>query len=391
MRSGYWACLAMAALCLAGCKGFWDAPSGGGGGGSTTLTSGDFYVLNAATSQMVGLYVNTGVVTALPGSPYTFAAAPIAVTVAPSNSFLYVSTIGGIFVFSINTSTGQLTILNSGQPISSDPATSLQVDATNSWIVEGFSGISSLYAIHVSPTTGLLVSNQEQAVALPSTAFQQVAISPDNTYVLAAMGTGGTASIPFTAGNANPFGGVSNIAVENASAGGAAISVAFDPIPSGSTGPRLFYIGETLATSGTNTGGLRAFTYGTGKELSGSPFAIGGLAPYSILPFSSGSYVYVVSRQTASGSTGVIAGFSITGTSSTLGLTALGSTFATGTNPQAIVQDNSKQFVFAVNVGGNPDLIGYTFDTTNAGYLDQVISSQTGTDPVQAGAIAAIH
>jgi hypothetical protein len=43
------------------------------------------------------------------------------------------------------------------------------------------------------------------------------------------------------------------------------------------------------------------------------------------------------------------------------------------------------------NFGGSPDLKGYTFDTTNAGYLDAVISSATGTDPVEATAIAAVH
>ena len=389
MRTRYWTCLAIAALCLTGCKGFWDAPANnGGGGGTTTLSSGDFYVLNVATSQIVGLYVNAGTVTAL-GSPYALSAAPIAIAIAPDNDFLYVSTVAGIFVYSIDKSTGLLTLGNSGQPISSDPANSLQVDSTNSWIVEGFSGTANLFAIHVNPANGLLASSQEQSVALPSASFQQVAISPDNTYVLAALGTGGTASIPFAAGNANPFGAVGTIGLKSAT--GAALSVAFDPIPSGGSAPRLFYIGETVATSGTNTGGLRAFTYGTGKELSGSPFAIGGLAPYSILPFSDGNYVYVVSHQTASGSTGVIAGFSIATTNSTLGLTALGSTFTTGTNPQAIVEDSTGQFVFAVDFGGSPDLIGYTIDSTNAGYLDKVISSQTGTDPVQAGAIAALH
>ena len=139
MRTRYWVCLAIALLCLTGCSGFWDAlPSTGGGGtGTTTLSSGDFYVLNGATSQMVGLYVNAGTVTALPGSPYTLSAAPIAVTVAPNNAFLYVSTLGGIFLYTVNTSTGQLTLGNSGQPISSDPATSLQVVQTNTWIVEG--------------------------------------------------------------------------------------------------------------------------------------------------------------------------------------------------------------------------------------------------------------
>lgn len=391
MRTCTWACVAMAALCLTGCKGFWDAPSssGGGGVGTTTLSSGDMYVLNVATSQMIGLYVNAGTLTALPGSPYTLSAAPIDIAVAPSNAFLYVSTLGGIFVYSVNTSTGQLTIANSGQPISSDPATTMQVDSTNSWLIEGVSGTSTLFAIHVNPSTGLLASTTELTAVLPSTTVQQLAISPDNTFVIVAMGAGGTATIPFASGNANPLGAVGSINVKNAT--GAALSVAFDPIPTGGTAPRLFYIGETVATSGSNTGGLRAFSFSTLKEITGSPFAIGGLAPYSILPFSTGDFVYVVSRQTASGSTGVIAGFSISDTNNTLALTALGSSFTTGTQPQAMVEDSTNQFVFAVDFGGNPDLIGYTMDTTKAGYLDPVISNATGTDPVQAGAIAVLH
>ena len=393
MKTRYWLCVAIAVLSMAGCKGFWDSSSngGGGGGGGTKLSSGDIYVLNVATSKVVGLYVNAGTMTNLPGSPYALAAAPIAITVAPNNAFLYVSTLGGIFVYTINGSTGQLTAGNSGQPISSDPATSMQVDSTNSWLVEGVSGTKNLFAVHVDSSNGQLASGstQEQTVVLPASTVQQVAISPDNTYVLVAMGSGGTATVPFNSGNSNPFGGVGSIGTKNVA--GAALSVAFDPIPSGGTAPRLFYIGETVATSGTNTGGLRVFDYSTKQEITGSPFAISGLAPYSILPFSDNNYVYVVSRQTASGSTGVIAGFSISDSNNTPALTALGSTFATGTNPQAMVEDSTKQFVFAVDFGGNPDLIGYTIDTTNAGYLDKVTSNSTGTDPVQAGAIAALH
>lgn len=389
MRIRVWACLALAALCMTSCKGFWDTPTTPNPPTPTKLSSGDIYVLNVATNQMVGLYVNTGTLTALPGSPYTLSAAPIAITVAPNNAFLYVSTLGGIFVYTVNTTTGQLTLGNSGQPISNDPATAMQMDTTSSWLVEGVSGASNLFAVHVNPANGLLASNSEQEVVLPSTTVQQVAVSPDNSYVLVAMGAGGTATIPFNANNANPFGTVGTIGVKNAA--GAALSVAFDPVPSGGTAPRLFYVGETVATSGSNTGGLRAFNFSTRQEISGSPFAIGGLAPYSILPFSTGGYVYVVSRQTSSGSTGVIAGFSVTESNSAFALTALGSTFNAGTNPQALVEDNTKAFVFTVNFGGNPDILGYTIDSTKAGYLDQAISNATGTDPVQAGAIAALH
>lgn len=393
MSTRVWACLGIAAMCLTGCKGFWDAPSngGGGGGGTTTLTSGDIYVLNVARNQMVGLYVNTGTLTAV-GSTYTFSAAPIAITVAPNNAFLYVSTLGGIFVYTINPSTGILTLGNSGQAITADAATAMQIDPTGSWLIEGGAGVPAVYAIRINPSTGALAVSGESKIPadLPSSTINQIAISPDGTYLLAANGSAGTATIPFNASNNNPFGSVGRINPANINAG-ASLSVAFDPVLSGSTTSRLFYIGETAATSGSNTGGLRAFNFSTVKEISGSPFAIGGLAPYSILPFSTGQYVYVVSRQTASGSTGVIAGFSIAVTNGTPALTALGKTFAAGTNPQGLVEDSSHKFVFAVNYGGNPDLLGYTFDATNAGYLDQVISSQTGTDPVQAGAIAALH
>jgi len=392
MKIRYWACLAIAALCLTGCSGFWDAPPSTGGGGSTTLTSGDFYVLNVATSQMVGLYVNAGTLTALPGSPYTLSAAPIAITVAPNNSFLYVSTIGGIFVYTINASTGQLTLGNNGQAITQDAATAMQVDPSNSWLIEGGAGTQVINAIKINSSTGILAVSGESQItaALPSTTVNDVAISPDGTFLLVANGSGGTATIPFNAANNNPFGSVGVINPVSTTAG-ASLSVAFDPIVTSATAPRLFYIGETAATSGSNTGGLRAFNFSTVKEITGSPYAIGGLAPYSILPFSSGDFVYVVSRQTSSGSTGVIAGFSVTSASSAFTLTALGSTFAAGTNPQAMVEDSTKQFVFAVDFGGNPDLAGYTINTTKAGYLDKVISNSTGTDPVQAGAIGALH
>ena len=61
---------------------------------------------------------------------------------------------------------------------------------------------------------------------------------------------------------------------------------------------------------------MRAFDFAslggtTVTEISGSPFASQGLAPYSILPLATGDYVYVVNRQVSGSSTGVIAGFSI--------------------------------------------------------------------------------
>jgi 6-phosphogluconolactonase len=389
MRIAKWACLTLALMpLLNGCKGFWDVPANSGGSGGTAASSGDFYIANIAGSAIVGYSINAGVVTALAGSPYAVPAAPIAITVAPDNSFLYASTAAGIYVYSVS-SNGQLTLANSGGPISNDPASSLQVDSSNSWLVEVVSGSPNAYAIQLNPTTGGAAASTEQFATLPVSTIQQVTISPDNTEVFVAMGAGGTAAIPFNSANAKPFGAVRDIPVKNA--GGAALSVAVDPIASGQTSPRLVYIGETVATSGTNTGGLRAFAFSTLQEIAGSPYATAGLAPYSILPISGGNYVYVANRQVSGSSTGVIAGFSITSTNSASTLTALGSTFPAGINPQSMAEDSTGTFVLVTDFGGSPDLKGYTFDQTNAGYLDAVISSATGTDPVEATAIAAAH
>lgn len=384
MKQGSWAVPALALLVFAGgCKGFWNAPaSTGSGTGSTTETSGDFYVLNVQTNQVAGYYVKAGTITALPGSPYTVPATPLAITVAPNNNFLYVSTADGVYLYTIS-STGQLTLGNNSGAITSDQAISMQVSANSDWLVEIASGAPYVYAVPINSSTGVISSKTEQYATLPASTVQQVVLSADNTYAYVAMGAGGSAVIPFNTGNANPFGSVSTIALKNSA--GSALSVSVDP------SNRLYYIGETAATSGSNTGGLRVFTFGTTTELSGSPMGTQGLAPYSILPIASGNYVYVVNRQVSGSSTGVIAGYSITASNSTYTLTALGSTFSVGTNPVALAEDSSGQFVLSVDYGGSPDLKGYTFDTTNAGYLDAVISSSTGTDPVQASGIAALH
>ena len=350
-------------------------------------SSGNFYVLNAETKQIAGYYVNSGALTALTGSPYSVPAAPLSMAIAPNGNFLYVGTIDGIYVYSI-ASNGSLSLGNNSDIISPDQAVSMQVSANNNWLVEVAPGY--VYAIAINSSSGTIGSKTEQLLALPAASVEQIAISHDSSYVFVAMGVGGTEAIAFNAGasaNTDPFGSSTHIPLVNSA--GAALSVAVDP----DSTRRLFYIGETAATSATNSGGLRAFQFsslgGTLTEVSGSPFPTSGLAPYSILPIASGDYVYVVNRQIGGSTTGVIAGFSIASGNSTYALTSLGNTFSVGTNPVALAQDSTGNFVFAVDYGGSPDLKGYTFDSTNAGYLDGVVSSATGTDPVQASAIAA--
>jgi hypothetical protein len=195
-------------------------------------------------------------------------------------------------------------------------------------------------------------------------------ISPDNSYIFAALEAGGTIVVPFNAtpaSGASPFGTAKTLAVANT--GGSALSVAVDP----SSTPRLFYIGETLGNSGGTSGGLRAFTYASlsGSSLvqaSGSPIASGGLAPTFILPVASPSYVYVANG------VGSITGFSVTGSGSSYTIST-GSNVAAGSQPAGMALDSTGSWVFEVGSSGSPYFDAYTFDATTTGKLDSQVTS----------------
>ena len=162
MKIRYWAALGVVvatfvvvAAVLNGCKGFWDLPSSTGGGGGTTpttLSSGVFYVLNQKTDQIVTYSITSGALST-PVALTVPAAGPIALAVAPNGKFLYVSTLGGIYLYTI-ASNGALTVGNTGEALSSDPATTMQVDATDSWLVDAISGSSHSGHCHQSKLGG---------------------------------------------------------------------------------------------------------------------------------------------------------------------------------------------------------------------------------------------
>ncbi len=388
MKAGNWARWALAAtVVLTGCKGFWSAlPSTGGSGGTTGTASGVFYVLNQKTAQVGAFSFASGstIPAAVSGSPYALGTVPLAMTISPNGSFLYVSTTTGIYLYDIGLG-GALTLGNGGQVISADPANTMQVDSTGQWLVDAVSGIGAVNAIPLSPTTGLYnVSFQEASAALPNTNVQQLALSSSTSttpYVFVAMGSGGTAVLPFVAANANPFGSYAVIAP--LSTLGGAVTVAVD------ISNPLLYVGETVAMSGTQSGGLRVFEISTSKisEISGSPYSSGGTGPSAIL--STAGYLYVANKAVSGSTVGNITGFAVTVTGTTYSLTKVSSVNA-GYSPVGLAEESTATYVMAVNAGGNPDLSTYTFDATTAGKLDAGATAATGTDPVQAIAVAAV-
>jgi len=382
-------CLA-SVVSLAGCKGFWDLPPSSGSGGTTptTLSSGVFYVLNQTTDQIVTYSISSG--TLPKGSTLALPApGPQAIAVAPNGKFLYVSTGSGIYLYTI-ASGGALTLGNSNQAISPDQAITMQVDSTNSWLVDAISGSSQLNAIAIDPNSGTLAvageSEQQFAGGLPATTPVQLAVSPNDSstcldcYVFVAMGSGGTEFIQFKPNNTNPFGNSGHINLVNSSGGDNAVAV--DP------NNRLLYLGETeVLPSAAQSGGLRVFTIASGgvTEFTGTgyPYTSGGAGPSAILPSVDGNYVYVANRSVANSTAANIAEFSVASTS----LTSIGTAAAGPQGRIGLAEDSMSHFVLAVDFAGNPDLDAYTM---SSGALTSAIQSSTGTDPVGAVAIAGL-
>src|SRR6202048_952001 len=386
MRLSRYAWLGVAAMgVLCGCKGFWDKTTSSSG---SYAASGVFYVLNQKTNQVAVLQFaakSTGPA-ALTGSPWTLGSLPYTMALSPTGNFLYVSSVAGVYVYSVG-SGGALTIANGGAVISQDAAYAMKVDPTGTWLVEVASGLGAVSAIPISASSGLLDSTRTVKTAtLPTVTISQLAISPGsstNPYVFIAMGSGGTAVVPFTASNTasttNPFGAVSTIKLLN-SAGGAN-AVAVDPTN------RLLYVGETAAVSGTQTGGLRVFTIGASsaiKEITGSPYSTGGTGPSAILPVTTSggtSLVYVANKAVSGSTNGNITGFTLGSSGTTFALTTIGTT-AAGIGTAGLAVDNTGTYLLAVNTSGSPDLSTFTFDTTTTGKLVAAATASTGTDPV---------
>lgn len=359
-----------------------EVTSSSGSCSSTSSTSGVFYVLNQTTDQIVAFNIASSQLNTI--AALTLPASPLAIAIAPNGQFLYVSSLEGIYLYTIQ-SGGALTLSNNGVAISPDAATTMQVDSTNSWLVETESGAGELNAININSSTGGLAAagETEKVFNLPASTATQLALSPNdsssctNCYVFVAMGSAGTELVHFNPAATNPFGSYGTQGLVNSAGGDNAVAV--DPTN------RFLYVGETDALpSQTQTAGLRVFSIAANgiTEISGSPYPAGGTGPSAILPTADGNYVFVANQSVSGSANGNIAGFSVSST----GPTPIGTTAAGPSGHLGLAEDSTSSFVLAVDVAGNPDLQAYTL---SSGTLDSTLTATTGNDPVGAIAIAA--
>lgn len=379
-------------VCLVGCGGFF-VPQTNSGGGSNT---GDYiYVGNGADPYIAGFGVSSsGALSVLSGSPYNNGVVAQSLTVTPANTFLYAGTTNGIYLYAIN-SNGSIAIQNGGSAVAQDMvATQMRVDSTGNYLLAAGIGTSTaaqaigIYTINTS--TGLLTAVTGSPLALYTgngstptvVAPTGLLITPNNSYVYVSLSTLGVQILTLGSGGALSTGG-------NPPPLLLPVSTSTSPVDQGLASDPL---SAFLFVAETNTG-LRVLSIGTGgtlKEVSGSPYAV-GTGPTGVLLDTTGSYVYVTNKGSSN-----ISAFTLTAASGKLTAVA-GSPFASGgSNPIALVNDNSKKFVAVINnqatgASGNSDMQVFKFDTTTDGKLDPVSTASTGTDPTQPVSIAASH
>jgi 6-phosphogluconolactonase (cycloisomerase 2 family) len=380
---------------VAGCGDFWQAPSTTTSTSCTTncttATSGNYYILNSSSSgssQIIGESIVSGKLNGLSGSPYAVPSTPYAMAIDPTGSFLYVSTLNGIYLYTIDASTGALTENTTAVYPNDIQAAALVVDPTGSWLLDA-SDSGNLFAIPLLTSgssagqldTSRLINSQPPSLALGSTTVQRggIAISPSGLLVSVALGSTGTETFPFASGNKTPIGNPLTLNKPYNSAG-ASVAVAFDPQS------RYLYVGETAAfpTSSTGTGALRAFSIASGSPVEftySAPYSSGtGSGPHAILPISTGDYVYVANWNGTS--TGNITGFQVVTSGTSPSLSVQNSPATAGSEPAGLAEDSSKSFLLGVNANGGPYLDTFTFDSTTAGLLDVQLTGDTGATPV---------
>jgi len=197
---------------LAGCHNFFicqkaSCPSGGG-----STTSDWAYVSNASagSTDIYAYDIGNGSLAAISGSPYNIGFAPVAMSVAPSNGFLYAATLPtatnpGIYMFAIN-SNGQLSSANSGNVLISIDVSSMDISPDGNFLFVLNSLGTGLTEYQVNTSTGFLTLASTfpippTACALAGTPVSQtctVKVAPSGQFVVASLGSAGTVIYPYS-------------------------------------------------------------------------------------------------------------------------------------------------------------------------------------------------
>jgi 6-phosphogluconolactonase len=405
MRVGLVAMVAVAVSGLVGCSNFFvpeNSSGGGTGGGGTAI--GNVYVANLTTSSLNGFGIvapvaavpavpasgTTPAVPAVPAKPAALSSItglptaltyqPLSMVVNSTNTFLYVGSVGGIYLYAIN-SNGSLTVPTANSKPAGVFAVSMAISPDGQWLIALDGTTQQLDIFQIDATTGGLSSVTSPAVYSILTGTwtpSSVRISPNGQIIYIALGTAG--DVVFT------FNTITGVAVSQANLKPPTTTTADFGLAIDSKSAYLY-----IARSGTQ-GGVAVYSIGANGALAavqGSPFAAGS-GTFDVLLDSTGTHLYAANR-----TDGNISGFTIVPSTTVAGALTLtplsGSPYASGSGVQSLGLDSSGKYLLAAAVGGSPDLSMYSFDATTPGMLDAATSVATDADPAGATAIALTH
>jgi 6-phosphogluconolactonase len=389
---------AMVLPALVGCSNFFvpEATGSSGSGGSST-TGNSVYIGNLTRTSLSGYSVipavaavaataTTPAVPATPaalnritGLPTALAFQPLSMAVTPKNTFLYIGSASGIFLYAIN-SNGSLTVPSANPTPAGVYAIAMTISPDGQWLIALDGSTQQLDIFQINTTTGALNSLNQPTVYSTTTGTWSptaITISPDGQFLFAALGTAG--DVAFT------FNTVNGVALKTANLNTPTTTTSDFGVTVDSKSAYLY-----IARSGTQ-GGVAVYSIGANASLvavTGSPFAAGS-GTYDVLLDPTGTFVYAANR-----TDGTISAYSIVPGTTVAGLTLKplsGSPYPSGAGVQSLGLDQTGAYMLAAAVGGTPDLTMYSFDSAVPGQLDQVTTEMTDTDPAGAYVLALTH
>ena len=268
-----------------------------GGGGTST---GNVYVANfsrnslngfgvipavaavAATATTPAVAATPAALKAIVGLPTALTYQPISMEVTANNTFLYVGSAGGIYLYAIN-SNGSLTVPAANPKPAGVFAVSMAISPDGQWLIVLDGSTQQLDIFQINATTGALTSIHAPATysTLAGTwSPTAVRISPNGQLIYAALGTAG--DVVFT------FNTTSGIATYSTSLNMPTTTTSDFGLAIDSKTAYLY-----IARSGS-LGGVAVYSIGANGSLiavTGSPFAAGS-GTYVVQLDSTGTYVY---------------------------------------------------------------------------------------------------
>ncbi len=291
---------------------------------TTNLSGSHLFVTNETTDNVSVFTISSasGALTQISGSPFPIETnptgpetGPVSISVDPSGRFAYVAnSTDSLSAYSIDSTTGALTLLAGSPFVTGDNPSSVTVDPTGQFLYNANINTDNVSAFTIDTVTGALSPiGTTPAGDAPSS----IVVDPSGRFVYVA--NNGFQTFGVSAYSVDPLtGSLSSVPGSPFAAGNAPISISVDPL------------GEFVYVANRSTNNVTPFriNQSTGALTAGSN-VLAELNPQAITVDPSGKYVYVVNGDSASVSRYTI-------DSGTGALTSNG-TAATGLFPRSIV------------------------------------------------------